>query len=102
MEKKIVKVDAKEIEYLEALYCEYNAKKDIIDSIFELHQFDESDGILKSKPFKAYEKEFAEVKVKYDTVMKEVQGKFVPVEYQEHGCRWEVDFEANEIVVTPM
>lgn len=90
-----VKMKEEVIDKLEALYTEYRAKQDIINYIFDLHKFDEDDSIIKSSPFRSYEKEFTEIKVKYDEAMKMVSDEIVPKQYRDIGCTWEVDFNEN-------
>lgn len=97
-----INVERKKLEYLEALYYDYRAKQDLLNSIFELHKFDEDDSIITSVPFKVYEKAFAEAKVKYDHAMKEIQNTYIPQEVREAGCHWEVNFDEYKIIVTPM
>lgn len=104
MNKEIIEIKAERevLEYLEALYTEYRAKQDIINSVFELRKFDEDAVVIGSTPFKVYEKEFGAAKIKYDKAMDEIRDKYIPQELQEAGCRFEVDFENDVIKVTPL
>lgn len=104
MEKKVmeIKVNEGELEYLEARYHEYRAKQDIINSIMEIHVFDDDATIINSEPFKAYEKAFAEAKYMYDHTMEEIQNKYIPEEVRNAGCKWEAKFNEAKIVVTPI
>ncbi len=104
MGKEVIEIKANHeiLEYLEALYTEYRAKQDIIQSILDLHKFDEDASVINSVPFKAYEKEFGIGKVKYDKAMDEIRDQYIPKELQDAGCRFEVDFENDLIRVTPM
>ena len=97
-----IKVEEGTLEYLEALYTEYRAKQDVLNSIFELHKFDEDALVVNSAPFKFYEKEFGIAKVKYDKAMETIRETYIPKEKQEEGCKFEVDFENSIIKVTPL
>lgn len=101
-EVREIKVESEALETLEALFYDYRAKQDIINSVFELHKFDEDALVINSAPFKAYEKEFSRAKVKYDEAMKHIQETFIPQELRNARCRWEVNFDENKIIVTPM
>lgn len=104
MEKKSVeiKVDKGMLETLEALFYDYRAKQDIINSVFDLHKFDQDALVVSSVPFKAYEKAFAEAKVKYDEAMDAIRDTCIPQELRDAGCRWEVDFDHSRLIVTPV
>lgn len=104
MERKVTEINAEKgiIETLEALYYDYRTKQDIINSVFDIHKFDDDSLIVESPAFKAYEKAFAAAKVKYDNVMQKVQDTYIPKELQEAGCKWEVNFDECKIVVTPL
>ena len=100
MEKKIVKTITLEedvINYIQSIYEDYRAKQDLITMIFELHKNDEDDSIIKSKPFISYEKKFMKAKIKYDTIMKELQENCIPEEFKKDGNRFEVEFEDKVI-----
>ena len=102
--KEVIEIvaDNEIIEVLESLYYDYRAKQDIINSVFDLHKYDDDTLVVESAPFKAYEKAFADAKVKYDNAMLEVQNIFIPGDLQERGCKWEVNFDEKKIIVTPM
>lgn len=102
METFEVKVNEEVMNYLEAAYVEYRAKQDILNSIIDLHSYDDNDAVIHSKPFQSYEKQFAEAKFKYDTIMTEVQNSFIPEDVRDAGCRWEADFQNGVIKVTPL
>lgn len=104
MEKKVIeiKVEKEMAETLEALFYDYRAKQDIINSVFDLHKYDDDALVVSSVPFKAYEKAFAEAKVKYDEAMDIIQDTYIPQELRDAGCRWEMDFSENKLIVTPM
>lgn len=99
---KTVKMETEDRDYLERHYVDYAAKQDLLNSIFELHKFDEDDTVISSVPFQSYHKKFAESKLAYDLVMKEIQEKYIPKELQDKGCRWEVDFGISTIVISEM
>lgn len=90
------------LELLEALYYDYRAKQDIINSVFDIHKFDLDGSVIDGAPFKAYEKAFSEAKIKYDEMMETVQNTYIPEETRNAGCRWEVNFDESKIIVTPM
>lgn len=105
MEKKTIEINVTNkgiMDTLEALYYDYRAKQDIINSVFDIHKFDEDAVVITGAPFKAYEKAFAEAKVKYDEAMQNIQDTYIPKELQDAGCRWEVNFEESKIIVTPL
>ena len=100
MEVKIT--DKGLLETLEANFYEYKAKQDIINSVFDTHAYDLDASVISSIPFKAYEKQFQESKIKYETIRDIVQDTYVPKEMQEAGCRWEVNFNTETIVITQL
>lgn len=103
MDKKIIKtikMETEDRDYLERCFVDYTGKQDLLNSIFELHKFDSDDTLINSVPFKTFYKQFAETKFVYDTVMKEMEKKYIPQELQDKGCRWEVDFSAKEMNIT--
>ena len=102
MEKKIVKTITLEediINYVQSIYEDYRAKQDLITMIFELHKNDEDDSIIESKPFISYEKKFMKVKIEYDTIMKEIQKKYIPDEYKNDNYRFEINFENRRLEI---
>lgn len=102
MEKKAVEIRVEKgmLETLEARYYDYRAKQDI--TVFDLHKFDDDALVVSSAPFRAYEKAFAEAKVKYDAAMDMVRDTYIPQDLREAGCRWEVDFDEGKLIVTPV
>lgn len=104
MEKKAVEIRVEKgmLETLEARYYDYRAKQDIINSVFDLHKFDNDALVVSSAPFRAFEKAFAEAKVKYDAAMDMVRDTYIPQDLLEAGCRWEVDFDEGKLIVTPV
>ena len=94
MEVKIT--DKGMLETLEANFYEYKAKQDIINA------YDLDASVISSIPFKAYEKQFQESKIKYETIRDIVQDTYVPKEMQEAGCRWEVNFNTETITITQL
>ena len=72
---KQIKLNEDVVDYVQAAFEDYKAKQDLITMIFELHKYDEDYSIIESEPFKYYEKCFMKAKVKYDTIMKEIQEK---------------------------
>lgn len=102
MEKKIVKTITLEediINYVQSIYEDYRAKQDLITMIFELHKNDEDDSIIESKPFISYEKKFMKVKIEYDTIMKEIQKKYIPDDYKKDNYRFEINFENKRLEI---
>lgn len=99
-DKKYVPVDPEIMEKLEALYYTYRSKQDIITSIIDLHQFDEDSGIISSKPFLAYEKQFEEAKVQYDYMMDLITKQYIPEEYKTARYHWEADFENHQLIIS--
>lgn len=104
MKKKSVEIKVEKgiLETLEALFYDYRAKQDIINSVFDLHKFDQDAYVISSVPFRTYEKAFAEAKVKYDAAMDMVRDTYIPQDLREAGCRWEVDFDESKLIVTPV
>lgn len=90
---KVIKVDKKVIDMLQACYEDYRAKQDIITMIFELHKYDTDASVVESAPFKHYEKQFMESKIKYDTTMEEIRQKYIPEELKIIDYRYDVDFD---------
>lgn len=88
------------LDYVQAAYEDYNAKRDLLTMLFELHKFDEDGSIIESIPFKNYEKEFMKAKIKYDTAMKEIQKNYIPAQYQKENLRFEVNFEEGLIEIS--
>lgn len=98
--KEIIKtIPLKEeiLDYVQAAFEDYKAKQDLITMIFEIHKYDEDDSVIESVPFQSYEKRFMKTKIKYDTIMKELQEKYIPEEFKKDGNRFEVDFEDKVI-----
>lgn len=96
---KVLSLEKEIVDYVQAAFEDYKAKQDLITMMFELHKFDEDDSIIESVPFKAYEKKFMKAKVQYDTIMKEIQEKYIPQEYRKDGNRFEIDFEEENIKI---
>lgn len=92
--KKIttLKIDERLLDMVQALFEDYRAKQDIITMLFELHKFDEEATLLNSVSFKAYEGQFREAKIAYDTCMEELRANCIPKEYQEEKYKFEVNF----------
>lgn len=97
---KKVKVEKNIVEYVQAAYEDYRAKQDLLAIMFDIHKFDQDDSLVKSVPFKAYEKEFAASKVKYDYIMETVKDKYIPEEYKKESYRFEVNFEDNTLDIS--
>ena len=94
---KTIPLNDETLNYVQAAFEDYKAKQDLITMIFELHKYDEDYSIIESEPFKYYEKCFMKAKVKYDTIMKEIQEKYIPNEYKAEKYRFEIDFENKEL-----
>lgn len=102
MAKNIVKtipLEEETLNYIQALFEDYNAKRDLITMMFELHKFDDDYSIITSTPFKAYEKEFAKSKIMYDTAMQEIQERLIPDEFKSEKYNFEVKFDEQEIQI---
>lgn len=102
MEKKEtrIKVAEEEMNYLESVFVDYKSKQDIINFIFENHKFDDDDSVIHGKPFKTYERQFAEAKFKCELVMGEIQDKYIPDSLKKENYKWEADFTNKELIVT--
>ena len=92
-----IKLNDDIVDYIQAAFEDYKAKQDLITMIFELHKYDEDHSIIDSEPFKYYERCFMKAKVKYDTIMREVQETYIPQKYRSEKYRFEVDFENKQI-----
>ena len=79
---KQIKLNEDVVDYVQAAFEDYQAKQDLITMIFELHKHDEDGSVVESAPFKSYEKQFMEAKIKYDTMMSTIQKTYIPKEYQ--------------------
>ena len=100
--KKIIAsfpIDLEILDYIQAAYEDYRAKQDLLTMMFEIHKYDEDDSIIDSIPFQSYEKKFMKAKIKYDTIMKEVQTKYIPEEFKRDGYRFEINFEDKVIEI---
>lgn len=90
---KTIPLNDETLNYVQAAFEDYKAKQDLITMIFEIHKYDEDDSVIESKPFISYEKKFMKAKIKYDTIMKELQENYIPEEFKKDGNRFEVEFE---------
>ena len=99
--KEIARIEcSKEIlDLAQAKFEDYRAKQDLLTALFEIHKYDDDDLVIKSLPFKSYEKQFMEAKVEYDQVMKMIQDTIIPEEYKQNGYRFELDFEQDNIKI---
>lgn len=102
MEKKIlVEFEDKDfLRKLEAVFSDMSSKEYLINSVFETHRFDTDGGVIDSKPFQAFLKQFAEVKYEFNMLMEEVKNRYVPKDAQDRGCTWEVKFEEEQVEIT--
>lgn len=98
--EKSIKVESSIIEMIQAIYEDYSAKSDLLTSMFEIHKFDDDGSFIQSKPFKAYEKEFAKAKLQYETTMSELRDKYIPDNYKNSQYKFEVNFENNTIDIS--
>lgn len=94
---KTIPLNDETLNYVQAAFEDYKAKQDLITMIFEIHKYDEDDSVIESKPFASYEKKFMKAKIKYDTIMKELQENYIPEEFKKDGNRFEVEFEDKVI-----
>lgn len=102
MEKKYtVEFEDKELlRKLEAVFSDMASKEYLINSVFETHRYDTDGGVVESKPFQAFLKQFTEIKYEYNMLMDEVQDKYVPEDAQLRGCTWEVKFDEEQVEIT--
>lgn len=63
----------------------------VIDNLFETHKDDIDYSFFKSVPFKSYQKELYEYKIKYDKAIEEFNTKLIPM-VQEHLGKKKVNF----------
>lgn len=96
---KKISMDKSIVEMLQAYYEDYRAKQDLLTMIFELHKHDEDGSVVESAPFKSYEKQFMEAKIKYDTMMSTIQKTYIPKEYQKDIYRFEVNFDESVVEI---
>ena len=94
---KLIPLKEEMVDYIQAAFEDYKAKQDLITMIFELHKYDEDYSIIDSAPFRYYESCFMKAKVKYDTIMSELQNEYIPDEYKTAKYRFEVDFDNKQI-----
>ena len=96
---KTIPLNNETLNYVQAAFEDYKAKQDLITMIFEIHKYDEDDSVIESKPFISYEKKFMKAKIKYDTIMKELQESYIPEDFKKDGNRFEINFENRRLEI---
>ena len=82
--------------YVERLSREVEGSKEVIAFMLENNKNIASDS------FKAYKKEYDEVKAEFDIARQEVQDKFVPkalIDFDGNNTSWELDYATQVITI---
>ena len=87
-----LEITADMIEDLKTYKTEIDTMTYVIDNLFEIHKDDIDYSFFKSVPFKSYQKELYEYKIKYDKAIEEFNTKLIPM-VQEHLGKNKVNFE---------
>lgn len=93
MEKNFkLKVTEDMIKDIQTYKSEIDARTYVIDSMFENHKDDKDNTIFISVPFKHYQRELFEYKMKYEKAIEELGSKLIPM-VQEHVGKEKVNFD---------
>ncbi len=98
MLEKLIKIDVPEdvVTLIQRLQYDYNSKKDVVATLIAT----ESDiTIFNGEVFKLYQKETSEAGAALEIAKAEFEKEWVPKEYREAGCKWNLDFTTNTLVV---
>ena len=87
-----LEITADMIEDLKTYKTEIDTMTYVIDNLFEIHKDDNDYSFFESVPFKSYQKELYEYKIKYDKAIEEFNSKLIPI-VQEHLGKNKVNFE---------
>ena len=87
-----LEITADMIEDLKTYKTEIDIMTYVIDNLFEVHKDDVDYSFFTSVPFKSYQKELYEYKIKYDKAIEEFNTKLIPM-VQEHLGKKKVNFE---------
>lgn len=68
---------------VQVLGAEVDVRTHVVNAMFEAHKNDADASIITSVPFKAYQKELMEYKLKYDNAVKELGDKLIPIVQEE-------------------
>lgn len=84
---------------MQRLQFEYNAKKDVIATLIAT----ESDpAIFEGEVFKYYQKEMAHAQAELEIAKGEFEKNWLPDEYKESPCKWNLDFATSKLIVEPI
>ena len=93
-EKFNLKLTEEMVAEVRAIGAEVDVRVYVIEHMFEAHKNDVDSSIVTSIPFKAYQKELMEYKLKYDAAVKTLGDKIIPM-VQEHLGVEDVNFDWN-------
>lgn len=98
--KNIVKsigITAEFRDFVEARYQEYQSYKDMIDTVFTNHKYDDDAGVINSVAFKEFFNDYREKKIEYDTTMHIIQRDYIPEKFKKDEYSFDVNFDELKI-----
>lgn len=95
-----IKIEPKELNYLQRLTYEVNARTNIITTLLENHAVDNDDAVLSSPAFKTYHDQLSALSAEFELAKSAFAEKNLPNEYKGNStAHWRVDFATGELVV---
>lgn len=95
-----IKLDETDLDYLQRLSFEVDARNRVVITLLENHALDGNDAVLNSPAFKTYSKQLSELTAELELAKSSVGAKYVPEKYKNSTTAvWEVDFSTGEMAI---
>ena len=96
---KYIDVNDEIVTEVERLHYSYENYKDVVQSCLDLHKLDPDASFLESPIFKGYQDQMSEACAAYNVAKAEIEKTFVPKEYRDNGCTWNLNFTTNQLEI---
>lgn len=99
-EKKIIEIKQEVTNYIQRLFFEVEARKDVIATLLDSHKADENIDLLVSPVFLEYSKQLTQAKAEYEIAKGELDA-FIPKEIlKNRKFDWNLNFASSQLELT--
>lgn len=96
-----IKLDSKFCNELQKAMIESNAFKDAINTMINMHRFDETDEFIDSAVFKKYNSQYVEAFSRYELLKDMLTDDYIPDDVKARkSYSWAVNFNSQELEIT--
>lgn len=101
MDKKTYQREIPEevVAMIQRLQYDYNSKKDVIATLIATEN---DPAIFEGEVFKHYQNQMAQAQAELEIAKGEFEKAWLPDEFKDTSCRWNLDFATNKLIVEPI